>query len=453
MKLKGFTTPLAILLVLLVLAGLAFWDEKKTGTDKIAKDQKGKLFDFKIEDITSIAVVNPAAIPAQWTLKKEAGTWKVNGPIDYPADGEGIERFLKIIVDSRSEREFERSDKDLKAFGLDHPQLSYNLTDKDGKTYIFAIGGKSPTGYSSYLMTSNTEHLYLVNQYMLTATNKTLLDFRNRSLFIPKISEIVMVEMICPGQPPIKIIRNDKDWEIQTPFVAKGDTTEMSKVLNGWDQVRVVGFIDSPVPALRSALTEIGKGTKEYAKVVFGRRDQTKQELAILENNGKLYVKFSNDVFAELDKNQIDSLKRSAIDVQDRSMFSYVSSDVTELMVDAKHYHKVDKRWVEGPENKRADYVQGILVSLEFAKADLKLSPEQGAEWSKDKSIQNVTVKQGDTILAQFSVWKKPGDPNAMIIKSAETYYQVKPDFLEIFSPKMPEGQPTLGGELKNEKS
>ena len=458
---KGYRTPLVILAVLLVLAGLAFWDEKKTISDKKLSEEKSKLYDFNSEDIVQISVKNTNVQPNAWTLKKDADgkSWKLSSPIAYAADTNGISRFLKVLEEAKFERTFALGDKGLAAYALDTPLLSYTLSDKNGKTWLFDLGGKSPTGYSSYAKTADNAHVFMVNQYLYTASNKRLTDFRDRTLFISPAKDVLALEVVWPQMPAMKVERKGKDWQMVTPLATKADATEFSKYLNAWEQVRVLDFIDSPPPALKQALTDLGHGTKEYVSVRFqGQAEGLSQtvfdkRVQILENNDKLYVKLSDESFGELDKAQVDSLKRSVNDLQDRTLFKFVSADVYELSIDGKVYLKTKDDWFEKTNNKPADFAQGVVVSLEFAKADSKLTAAEGVSLTQGPAHHVVEIKEKGKAPTQFSIWNRAPDGSQLVLKTGDNYYGVSAEFMDVLKPRAPEAPPTLGGELKGEKS
>jgi hypothetical protein len=449
---KGYKTPLFLLVIVAVLAGVAYWDEKETVIEKKTTEEKAKLNPFNVEDIEEVSVHNSGAIPQDWILKKESGVWKVASPVNAVADSNGIERFLKILADAKFEREFALGDKSLSDFGLKEPLLSYKMRAKDGKGWNFEVGGKSPTGYSSYVRTKSDGQIYLANQYLYTATNKTLTDFRDRSLFVPAQKNIETIEVSWPQMPAIKVVRDGKDWQMQTPMQTKADTTEINKYLSAWEQVRVIDFIDSPTAELKKALTEFDKGTREYGRVRFVSKDASVKEISIVENFSKLYVRFGEDSFAEVDKHQIDHLKMSANDLQDRNLFAFVSTDVTEISIDGKSYERLKGNWLLKGSQTPSEFVQGILVSLEFAKADRKLTPAQGESLIHGPLMHTVVIKEKGKEDTVFTLWPTAGK-NAVVLKSNDKFFAVSPEFPDILKPKAPVTLPTLGGDVKGEKS
>ena len=451
---KGFKTPLILLLVLLALAGIAYWDEGQTSTDKKLTEDKSKLYDFKVEDITEISATNVHVVPAQWTLKKTDGVWRVASPMVYAADSNGIDRFLKILADAKYERQFEVGAQGLEGYGLAKPQFAYRLTDKTGKTWDFELGAKSPTGYSSYLKKGDSQQVYLVNQYLSTATNKTLTDFRDRSLAIPSAKSVTMLEVQWPRMPGLKLTRGatEKDWNLVTPVATAADATEVSKYLSAWEQLRVIDFIDSPAPALKTALTDLSKGTKEYVKAHFTADQGGAKDVVILENNGKLYTSLAADTFAEIDKHQVDELRKTVTDLQDRTIFSFVSADVHELSIDGKLYSKSGENWIEASNKRPAPSAQGIVVSLEFAKADALLPPGEGESLTHEPAFHVVELKEKGKAPTQFSLWKKATDPNTLILKNGARYFAVNAEFLDIIKPRSEPRPGVIGGEMRDDK-
>ncbi len=449
---KGLKLPLALGGVLAVMVGIAYWDDHRTEADKAKKDQENRVLPFKTEDVVSLEVVNSQANPQSFALSKENGLWKVTAPFAYAADSEGVDRLVKILADAKFERSFDANGKAVANFGLDRPQLVYKAKDKGGKTYEFDIGAKAPTGYSSFAQTEDKAHVLVINQYIVTAANKTLSDFRDRSVGVPPAKDMQAVDITFAGRPTLSLKAQGKDWQVTAPTALKADPTETAKLLNGWERVRVLEFLDSPGPALRKALTETGKGTREYVKAHF----QTAKggfDLRLLENNGKLYTKLPGaDSFAEIDKKQIDELARTPNDLQDKTMFAYTSADVDSVTIDAAAYQRRGDDWYNVASNKPTPFIQGILVSLEFAKAEKLITPAQGEGLTHAPAAHTVVIKKGDAVLTQFSLWTPTGEGGSYVVKNGERYFLVGPELLDILQPKA-DANPTLGGAPKAEKT
>jgi hypothetical protein len=453
MRIKSYATPIILAAIVFGLGAIAYWDETKTAKEKIAEEAKGKLFDFNPASVVAIEVKSATAEPKAWKLSKDTAQnkWSVSSPITYKADAEIIDRLLKTIASAKSERAFERGDRALASFGLEPSQISYILKDAAGKSWTFEIGGKSPTGYSSYARVSSDQSLHLVNQYLFTATNKTLSDFRDKSLAIPPIAEINKVDVIFSGDKLVSLSRSGKDWTMTAPYQAKGDTIDINKWLSSWDSLRVSEFIDSPGTELRNALSVTGKGSKELVKIAM-KTEKLSKELKIVENNAKVYAQLTEDTFAELDKPSIESLRKSPSEFEDRSVFRFVSADVTEVSIDGTHYVREKGEWRTG--GKPKPFIQGMLTSLEFVKADARLSEKESTPYIKGPALISVEIKGANQAPVQFSVWKKSGDDQKLILKAGEAHFEVKSEFLDILRPKTDEQPPTLGGgEPKGEKS
>lgn len=455
MKLKAYATPIILSVIILGLAGIAYWDENKTAKDKTAEEAKGKLFDFDPAQIQTVSVTNVTAEPKSWIMTQdmEQKAWSISSPIQYAADGEGIIRLLKIIVDAKSEREFDLGQKSLATYGLEPAQIVYEMKDAKGKTWKLEIGGKAPTGYSSYARVEGDPKLHLVNQYLFTATNKTLSDFRNKGIGVPNSADIQKISVTFAGDKPVRLERKEKEWFVVEPFQGKGDTLDINKWISGWDSLRAADFIDSPGPDLRKALTVTGKGTKELARVTFETTNGQK-EFIVVENNGKVYTQLSDQTFVELDRPSVESLRKAPKEFEDRSVFKFVSTDVTDVSIDGVAYKREGESWVQVSDKKPMPFIQGMLVSLEFTKADSKLSTDEGEKAAKGPALHTVEIREGEKPKVQFSIWKNPASEDGMLVlKNGDSYYQVNNEFLDVLKPKSGATEPTLGGEVKGEKS
>lgn len=437
---KNLLTPLILLAVLLGLAGVAYWDEKKTVSDKTAEEQKGKLFAFDPAEIVSLEVTNLTAEPKSWTLSKVDKSWKVTAPIAYPADAEGIDRLLKIILDAKAEREFASADRPLSAFGLEPAQIVYSLKDLAGKTHKFSIGGKAPTGFSSYAQHNSDPKIFLVNQYLFTATNKTLTDFRDKKIGVPAVSEIKSIDVTFADQAPIRLEKQGEEWKVAAPLSLDADSLDTKKWIMGWDDLRVADFIDNPHPDLRKALTVNGKGTKEVARIRFDT-GALQKEFRIVENNEKVYSQLSEQTFVELDKPSIESLRRTPKEFEDRSVFKFVSADVARVTIDGSNYVKVKDDWLSEKDKAAMPFIQSLVVSLEFAKADSKLDSKEAEPSMKGPALHTVEIFEGQKPGVAFSLWKKVDGEGMFVLKTGDSYFQVNSEFVDLLKPRAPSAE------------
>lgn len=441
---KTFLKPLLFIAVLLGLGGIAYWDEWQTKKDEKEKASKNKLLSLNPNDIVKFEYTK---VDEGKTLKvrlaKEDGRWKVLAPIDFPADGEGVNRLLKTFEDLRYEKTFEATPEKAREFGLDQPKIQLLLTDSVGKQTEIRIGGKSPVGYSSYIKVDASSSVYLVSQATAVASNKELFDFRNKSLRWPDLDAVKAIGYQFENDPIITLKRIDKDWLIEAPKKFKADATAVKQFLSFFEGQKVTRFMDEPSPVLREALTGKKSGTHRVATLVLTSPDEKITQYALLENGEDIYTTMAGyPGILVLDRKIKDGLKKTVADFQDRAMFSYNSTEATAVDLDGKVFVKKGDSWQKKEGGEAADFLKLLLVDFEFAKADLVLTKDEGPALIKGAPLHSVkvTFKEGKTL--EFAVWKIEGDAEHVALKvNPDGFFKAPKQLLENFDqrPKLSE--------------
>lgn len=436
---KTFVKPLIFSVVLLGLGGVAYWDEWQTKVETKEKELKNKLLTFKPDDITSLNYTKvDDGRTVQVQMAKEGKEWKVLSPIAYLGDTEGVGRLLKTFEELKFEKSFEAASDKLKEYGLDQPKVTLALKDKDGKETNIRIGAKSPVGYSSYAKVDETNNVYLVNHYAFTASNKELFDFRDKSLRWPNMDQVKAISYQYQNEPLISLKRQDKDWSIETPKPFKADATEVKQFLSFFENQRVAKFMDEPSPALKEALSGKKPGTTRLATLVLTGGDDQLTQYAFMQNGEDIYTTVPGyDGIIVLDKKMKDGLKKSLADFQNKAMFSFNSTEATEVDVDGKVYVKKDGEWQAKEGGDKADFIRLLLVDFEFAKAAVVLTADEAPALIKGAPLHTTkfTFKDGKTVEAL--IWKIEGDAEHVAMKvGADAFYKAPRTLLENFSAK-----------------
>jgi hypothetical protein len=444
---KPFVKPLILTSVLLGLGGIAYWDDFQTDKESKEKEQKNKLLTFKPDDVTQLDYTRiDDGRTVQVQLVKEDKQWKVVAPVTYPGDDESVDRLLKTMEDLRFEKSFEAAGDKLKDFGLDQPRIALALTDKDGKATTIRIGAKSPVGYSSYAKVDETSNVYLVNHYAFTASNKELFDFRDKSLRWPNMEQVKAVSYQYMNEPMISLKRQDKTWSMETPKAFKADVEAVKQFLGFFENQRVAKFMDEPSPAIREALSGKMPGTTRLATIVLTGADDKLTQYAFMENGEEVYTSIPGyDGIIVLDRKVKDGLKKSPSDFQEKAMYSFNSTEATEVDLDGKLYVKKDGEWQVKESGDKAEFVRLLLVDFEFAKAEEVLTQEEAAALMKAAPLHTAkfTFKDGATV--ESSIWKIEGDAAHVAVKVGENgYYKAPQTLLENFS-----GKPRLSEKLQ----
>ncbi|MCX6130017.1 MAG: DUF4340 domain-containing protein [Proteobacteria bacterium] len=438
---KVFIKPLIFIAVLLGLSAIAYWDEITVKKEAKLSEAKTKLFTFNPDEVVKLGFkrLNDQGQQIDLKMEKLDSRWNLTEPMKYPGDAEGVQRLIKTVQDARFEKSFDVAAEKLKDFGLDQPKVTLSLTDQAGHQTGILLGNKSPTGYSSYMKIEGDPKVYLVSQYLVTATSKELQDFRDRSLRLPAFSEAKAIAYQYENEPILTLSRIEEDWIIESPQKFMADANEVKALFGFFERQKIDKFIDSPSPVLQKALSGGNGGTRKLASLVITRKDGGISTYSLLENNEQIYTSLpAYDGIVVLDKKIKEGLKKSVKDLQYRNMFSFNATEALELDADGKVYTKKGEHWLTKETQEDADFIRLLLVDFEFAKADQVITKEEAAKKSVGAPLHIVKISFKDGKKIEFSIWKLGSEPAAglLVTTNENGYFLANQQLLDNFTAK-----------------
>lgn len=449
---SNFKKPLIILSLILVFGGVAYWDEWKSKQEEEIAKEKDKLFELQASQISEVlyAKRGEQGKNIEVKLAKIEGKWRVMSPNPAPADADTIDRWLKTIEELRFEKTFDATPDKLKDYGLEQPQISISLKAVDGQEVKVLIGDKSPVGYSSYVKLEGSPSLYLVSHYLYTASNKELADFRDKSIGMPILSSVEGFSFKKGAADAVVLKRKEKDWWIEAPQASRADNQEVESFLAFFERQRVERFVDEASADLTKALSLENEGTKSLAQLKLDLKDGQSLVFDFIENNGVIYTKLPmQNSFAALDRKIEEGLGKTLKDLQYRGMFSFNSSEVTQVEIDGKVFQKKDEQWHVDGKTEGGEFVRLLLVDLEFAKAEEILSREDLQGAMQGKPLHELKIQSKDGSQTQISLWSNPGRPESIFLRrNDDGFFLAQTQLLDNFTaPSKPVEKDKVGGE------
>lgn len=414
---KFIRTPLILAAVLLVLGGLATWDEWQTKKEQKEKEEASKLTTLDAKQVHKITLVDRADADADGKVGQENGTetaetaeqetgkvetvvleqvdgvWRVVAPLETAADEREVGDFIKTVLDYKYEEEVasaEAANVKLEEFGLQEPRRIITLQAKDGNSYELRLGNNAPVGYSTYFQvegtskqqtasTSGQAQIYMGSQYVLSSTQKGLFNFRDKQLLALDVEKIAGVTFWHRETQAYEVTRQDGRFQLVRPAPFKTAQQKVSEYIEAFDQVRAEKFIDQPDAKLIKKFTT---ASKLVMSAVFEFSSGESKEITFVRDRGELLAAFSPDklVFG-LPASFEEKVRDLSENFRDHSIFTFAAAEVVEVNVDGESYLRVDNDWyrsadldAEGKlpeENKPVpnDSVDLLLDSLETAEA------------------------------------------------------------------------------------
>lgn len=434
---KAFRTPLILLVVLLALGVLAYWDEFMTEREQKEETTRNSLLSLSLDEVASFVFESrPSEESKKSGLRLEARRtddgWQIDSPVISKGDAATIEELLQSAIAYRFERALESQSQNLAEYGLDKPKIQLTLTDKSGGYQTLSIGENAPIGYSSYVSLAEGDKVYLGSQYIVQALSKTLYDLRSKHLAIPSVSSITSLKFQNRHKEHFTFIKDESlAWRMTEPENLKIDQDELESLILELQGTRVREFIDEPSTSLAHALQLSNAATEHTADITFLSDEDTLFSLSILSNNDELYARLANGQgFLRLDEGLSELFSKSLWDFRFKDVFSFDSNDIERIQIDDRIYIKKDYRWYEDDDEellRHYDHVRSFLVDLEFAKAlellDLQQISEQGR--LPDTIDHRLAIYLDDHVPITVDIWKIEGSDTVIIKKLDDPIYYV----------------------------
>ena len=391
-------------IILVVLGSLASWDEWQTKKEKDAENNKNKLVSFKPEEVVELEYFSnaetvensdksdgrlAAASPVEIGAVKQDGGWQLLRPLKASADIGAIDALIKVLTDYSYAKIVTEDKTRWGDFGLAAPnrRIKLKIQGKVPAEITVFLGNKAPVGYEAYLRTSERDSVLIGSQHILLSTNKTLGDFRDKTLIKIDQTKVQSFSYRRLGEPLIELSQRDGKYFIVKPEQIEADSTSVKDFFDELNGIRIASFIDAPDEVTKALFNNpdaalswiIGVDSGITLKVVVhdGRL------LAGIDPVQRVYV-LADDLKTKF--------KKGLIDFRNRRILESDLLEAKSISIDGEAFVNIEGNWYsEGDAAKIADkgkfnggekdrprersHVRALMVDLEFAKSDRFILP------------------------------------------------------------------------------
>jgi hypothetical protein len=366
MKIRGL---LVAAVVFCVLAGLLYWSEhrKTADTVKASADTPPAILKLDSSNITKIDLKKKDAEPLVLT-KEEAGPWKIVEPKPYAADQDTVASLASSLSSLNSERLVEDKATDLKTYGLDHPAVEVEVTEKNNKTHKLLVGDDTPTGSAVYAMLAGDPRVFTMASYTKNSVDKSLNDLRDKRLLTVNSDKISRLEVVRKGQT-LEFGRNKDDWQIVKPKPSRADSSEVSDLVRKLTDAKM----DLSAADTKTATAGFARGTEiGTAKVTDASGVQS---LQVRKDKDTYYAKSSAvEGTYKIDADLGKALDKSLEDFRNKKLFDFGYSEPNKIEIHdgSKAYFLMrnGSDWWSNGKKMDMDSVQAVISKLRDLSAD-----------------------------------------------------------------------------------
>lgn len=324
---KRGRSTLILLVLAAALGGYIWFVEMKREPSSDEPKAERVFADVSQDDITALTV--QAGNGDVTTLKKDGAGWKIEAPIQVPADASEVSGVTSNLATLDITRVIDEAPKALDTFGLDDPRLKVTFTAK-GATRTLLLGAKTATGGDVYAKVDTAARVFLVPQWLEQGLDRTTFQLRNKAIVTVDREAIDHVSVI--GAPGTIELKKDGDaWRLVQPVAARADAGEVGALLGRLASGQMQAIVAEQPATLdtyglqpaRTTVTAAGGG-KTLAQVLVGTPS----------GDAAVHVKdASRPMVFTVEKALADDLQRSVDSYRAKDVFAYRLFNLTRLVV------------------------------------------------------------------------------------------------------------------------
>ena len=180
-----------------IVTNATFPPEVKKTVDEL---RNRALIKFETDDVQKVVIERPGAPALE--LDQHDGTWTISRPAKYAADQPVVRQFMNSLNGTRIDEFVSEKPDSLAKYALDNPRLTISVSAEKQPTQTIAFGGKQ-TGTDKdtvYARRTNGAPIYSVQRYTLNDLDKTVLDFRDKTVLTLDPSKVERMNFQSEGK-------------------------------------------------------------------------------------------------------------------------------------------------------------------------------------------------------------------------------------------------------------
>lgn len=367
MKIRGLLVATA---AFAILAGLLYWSDHRKPSAEAANPADAAPSILKLDEnsITKLELKKKDAPEIQ--LNKSGSDWKITEPKALAADQSTVSGMLATLSSLSSERLVEEKSSDLQRYGLEHPSLELDFSEKDNKSQRLLLGDDTPTGNATYAALAGDPRVFTIAGYHKTSLEKSLNDLRDKRLLTVTPDKVSRLE-IAGSNGEIEFGRNKDEWQILKPKPMRADSYVVSGLVSKLTDARM--DLSGSDAAAKESDSAFAKGTAVATVKVTD--ESSTQQLRIRKSKDLYYAKSSVvDGAYKVNSDLADAVNKNLEDFRNKKLFDFGYSEPSKLEVHnaSKTYSLMrgGQDWWNNGKKMDEDSVSSLISNLRDLSAD-----------------------------------------------------------------------------------
>ena len=230
------------------------------------------LFDLRdksvlVFDEGAVRRVDLSRGPFRAVLEASSGNdeelqWNATSPFDGRADGDTVDDILSALHTAEATAfvvDAEPSTEQLAQYGLSEPTATIAMRTEDDASHGLLIGASAADDAGYYAMRTGGTSVFVVEADLLDNLPSSADRLRNKQVVALARQRVSTLTVQQAGGPPIRLERAGADWKITEPRPLDADSSVVSRLLSGLEDLRAEGFATtSPGASANETIVTVG---------------------------------------------------------------------------------------------------------------------------------------------------------------------------------------------------
>ncbi len=248
-----------------------------SGMNKTVNDLRNRdLMSFKLDDVKKLSVSRDGGPPVE--LERDGDKWKISKPNPYPADDTQVREALSTLVNAKASDFVADAPSSVRQYGLEKPHVAAVITLKTGEQQSLLFGFKQSEQGKDGIFVRRGERapVYAVPAYVMSALNKSELDFRDRTIisFDPSAVGSIKVKN-ASGDFTLTRSSGGKWQVVEAGKTSDADVAVVERTLSQLRALKGNSIVADPMPSAQPfgldipavEITLVGKDGKDIGVV------------------------------------------------------------------------------------------------------------------------------------------------------------------------------------------
>lgn len=316
-----------------LLGAIFYFDQVRSSEDLI--DQSSRLVlnpDFAL-DLDQISIESQHT-DLPWILKQVDSQWEVVSPFKWKANPYSVEQLLFQLQRLSWESRFpvsslEDSSQSLQSYQLQDPPIRLTL-QRGSTSVLLPLGAPTGVGNRLYMMSPDSDFVYVVNRGLLDSLQRDLEAFLDRRVFDLAVEQAraIQIQDRAASSVRVRLERIQDQWRFVSPIETAADPDRVEAFLRDWQALEVADFLEAAAPSENLPgnsirLTLEGTGARETL-ILRPPDDSSDHYLARREAWPTVF---------RIQADRIDELRSVQEDLREKRVLAHASKDWSSLEI------------------------------------------------------------------------------------------------------------------------